>query len=36
VYPPGTWLDGGLPYSLVARTGSRSGGPVGMVDICKG
>jgi hypothetical protein len=36
VYPPGTWLDGGVPYSRVARTDSRSGGPVGMVDICKG
>jgi hypothetical protein len=36
VYPPGTWLDGGVPYSRVAWTDSHSGEHMGMVYIYKG
>jgi hypothetical protein len=35
VYPPGTWLDGGVPCSRVVRTCSCGGGSVGMIDMCK-
>ena len=35
VYAPGTWLDGGVLCSRVARTYSCGGGSVGMVDMCK-
>jgi hypothetical protein len=36
VYPPGWRMDGGVLCSRVAWTGSRCGGSVGTVEICKG
>jgi hypothetical protein len=36
VYPPGWMLDEGQLCSRVERTGSRCGGSVGTIDICKG